>query len=335
VSKEILTTSKAIRPTRSRVFKIREIGVFGALLLLIIFFSLASEYFFKLENLLNILRQVSLMGIMGVGMTMVITSGEIDLSLGSVYGLSAVTTGVLMTSGVPIWLSVLVGLLIGLVVGTINGLLVTYGKIPALIVTIGMLNVARGLALLVVRGLSLSISERFVEGKALPYFIFLGQGELFGYVPMPAVFLLAIAIIGYLLYNKNIYGFHIRAVGGNPSAARASGIGVNKIKIFSFVILGFLSSLAGILNLSFLSNIQGTSGQGVELSVIAAVIIGGTSLSGGKGTIIGTIIGVLIMGVLKNGLILLKVSPFYQIIMVGLVIIVAVGLDMWTKRDSD
>jgi len=319
---------------RFELFKIREIGVLIALILLSLIFSLLSPYFLGVNNLLNIVRQISLTGIMAVGMTMVIVTGEIDLSVGACYGLSAIVAGLAMSNGFTIWSSILIALATGLLGGILNGLLVTYGRIPALIVTLGMLNIARGAALLLSHGLPISVNKRTVIDPNVSKFLFLGQGKIFNTVPMMIVFLLGVFIIGYAVFNKTIYGFHMKAVGGNPIAARASGLNVKKIKILAFSITGFLCALAGILNLSFLANVQGTVGTGLELEVIAAVIIGGTSLAGGEGTILGTLIGVLIMGVLRNGLVLLGVSPFWQILLIGVVIIGAVGIDMWTRRKS-
>ena len=313
-------------------FKVRELGVLSALIVITLVFTFTAKNFFGIENFLNILRQVSLLGVMAVGMTLVIVSGEFDLSVGSVSGLAACVSGVLMINGMSVWLAFIIGLVIGTLFGVLNGLLVTYGKIPALIVTLGTLNIARGLALIIVKGYPISISERYVKDPQLANFIFMGQGQLFGKIPMLITFLIVAFIIGYIVLNKNVYGYHMRAVGGNASAARASGIDVYKIKIMAFAGCGFLAGLAGILNLSFLSNIQGTAGAGLELNVIAAVIIGGTSLSGGSGTMIGSLIGVLIIGVLKNGLILLQVNTFWQTLIIGVVIISAVAIDIWTRK---
>ncbi len=316
------------------MFRIREIGVLMALIVLLILFSFLSPYFFSVNNLLNVVRQVSLLGIIAMGMTMIIVSGEIDLSVGAVYGLAAVVAGMLMTNGVSILLSLIFALVAGMGFGLINGMLVTYARIPALIVTLGTLNVARGAALIASKAQVIATSHRTVADPAINTFLFIGQGKLFGIIPMMSIFLVITAVVSYFIFSKTILGFHMRAVGGNKIAARASGINVMMIKIVAFVITGFLCALAGILNLSFLANVQGTVGYGLELDVIAAVIIGGTSMSGGEGTILGTTIGVLIMGVLRNGLILLGVSPFWQILIIGLVIIGAVGLDTWTSKQS-
>jgi ribose/xylose/arabinose/galactoside ABC-type transport system permease subunit len=318
----------------SEVFKIREIGVLLALIILFLTFSFSSPFFFGLENLLNVLRQVSLLGIISMGMTMVIVSGEIDLSVGAVYGFGSTIAGILMTNNVSIWLSIVVALICGVAFGTMNGLLVTYARIPALIVTLGMMNVARGASLIISKAQVISTNYRTVTDTHIDAFLFLGQGKLFGVIPMMSVFLIIIAIASYMLFNATIIGYHMRGVGGNAAAARASGINVKTIKISAFAFTGLLCAVAGVLNLSFLANVQGTIGQGLELDVIAAVIIGGTTLAGGEGTILGTIIGVLIIGVLRNGLILLGVSPFWQILVIGVVIIGAVGIDMWTKRRS-
>jgi ribose/xylose/arabinose/galactoside ABC-type transport system permease subunit len=163
-------------------------------------------------------------------------------------------------------------------------------------------------------------------------FLFIGQGKVFDTIPMMALFLIVITLISYFIFNRTIFGFHLRAVGGNPVAARAAGLDAFRIKIIAFTLVSLLSGLSGILNLSFLANVQGTIGLGLELDVIAATIIGGTSLSGGSGTIIGTIIGVLIIGVLRNGIMLMGINPFWQQVLVGLVVIGAVGIDVWVTK---
>jgi len=314
---------------------VRELGVLIALLLLVLAFSLASPVFFTVNNLLNIIRQVSLTGIIAMGMTMVIVSGEIDLSVGSVYGFGAIISGLLMTTaGLPIWLAIIIGLLTGAGFGLVNGFLVTYGRIPALIVTLGMLSIARGATLLISKAAVVSTNARTVKDSALPVFLFLGQGKVFDIVPMMTIFFALIAITAYIVYSKTPVGFYMKAVGGNAAAARAAGINVNVIKIIGFTITGLFCALAGILNLSFLANVQGTVGYGLELEVIAAVIIGGTSLTGGEGTILGTVIGVLIMGVLRNGLVLLGVSPYLQVLIIGIVIIISVAIDMWSRSKT-
>lgn len=316
-----------------KVLRIREMGVLLALLILFIFFSFASEYFFGLTNLLNVLRQVSLLGIMAMGMTMVITCAEIDLSVGAVYGLASTIAGMMMTKGgLSIWSSLVLTLLVTAGIGFMNGVLATFVRIPALIVTLGVMNMARGLALILSKAQVIGVNYRTVTDPFIDKFLYLGQGKVFDTVPMLALFLIIIAILSYLIFNHTIFGFHMRAVGGNPVAARAAGLSSYKVKIVTFTILGLLCGLSGILNLSFLANVQGTVGRGLELDVIAATIIGGTSLMGGSGTVIGTIIGVLIMGVLRNGIMLMGINPFWQEVLVGMVIIGAVAIDVWSSR---
>jgi ribose/xylose/arabinose/galactoside ABC-type transport system permease subunit len=336
---EVLHSSPRMKPGNAvskkllNVLKIREMGVFIAFILLFTFFSFASEYFFGLTNLLNVVRQVSLLGIMAMGMTMLITCAEFDLSVGSVYGLAGTIAGMLMTKGhTAIWLSIVVTLVTCSLVGLINGTLTSYVRIPSLIVTLGMMNVARGAALILSKAQVIGVNYRTVADPFINGFLFIGQGKVFDTIPMMALFLIFITLISYLLFNRTIFGFHLRAVGGNPVAARAAGLDAFRIKIIAFTLVSLLSGLSGILNLSFLANVQGTIGLGLELDVIAATIIGGTSLSGGSGTIIGTIIGVLIIGVLRNGIMLMGINPFWQQVLVGLVVIGAVGIDVWVTK---
>lgn len=324
-------------PTATRLRRLlsaRETGVFIALVVMCVFLAIVKpEIFPTPKNLLNIGRQVSLLGIMGVGMTFVIISAEIDLSIGSTYALSGLMTGILLTEGWLLLPSLAAGLLIGSLVGFINGWLSTYGKLPSFITTLGMLSVARGAALLITDGQPVTINKSFgVQPDVAEQFYFLGQGQLFGIIPMQLIFFIIVAVLGWLLLSRTVFGFQTYAVGGSQKAARVSGIKVFWIKIWAFVIMGFLSAMSGILSLAFLPSGQaGRTGTGLELDVIAAVIVGGASLSGGEGSILGTILGVLIIGVLRNGLVLLNISPFWQTTIIGLVIILAVGIDKWTR----
>jgi len=316
-------------------FSAKEFGIFLVLILLIAAFGILSPYFFQLDNMLNILRQISLTGIMAIGMTMVIVVGEIDLSIASLYTLSAIVSGLCMKAGVPIWISCLIGVLSGAIFGIINGVLVTYLRLPALIATLGTLNLAKGTAMLITNGVPVEIAQRNVPVPGLDKFFFIGQGKLFGLIPVMAIFLLIISIIGFIIFNKTMLGFHMRAVGGSMGAAIASGIRVKRVKILAFTIMGILSSISGVINLAFITNVRADGGAGLELTVISAVILGGTSMSGGEGTLGGTIIGVLIMGVLRNGLVLLGVSPFWQVFMIGIVIIGAATMDVWLRQKRD
>ncbi|MCC7163030.1 MAG: ABC transporter permease [Anaerolineae bacterium] len=298
-----------------------------------LFLSLTSPNFLNVTNLLNVGRQVSLLGILSVGMTFVIISGEIDLSVGSNYALSGLVTGMLLVQNWELIPALAAGLVIGSGIGFINGLLSTYGRLPSFITTLGMLSAVRGAALLITSGLPVTVDQAF-GGKpdVLEQFIFLGQGRFLGLIPMQLVFFVIVAIAGWLILSHTTLGFRVYAVGGNARAARVAGINVFGTKIAAFVMMGFFCAVAGILGMSFLPSGQaGRTGLGLELDVIAATIIGGASLSGGEGTILGTALGVLIIGVLRNGLVLLGISPFWQTTIVGLVIILAVGIDKWTR----
>lgn len=317
-----------------RVLAMREMGVLLALLALCTFLAVATDGFLTQVNLLNVGRQVSLLGIMAVGMTFVLISGEVDLSIGSIYAFSGLAAGMLIVDGWGLAPAMAAGLATGAAIGVVNGLLSTYGRLPSLIATLGMLSVVRGAALIMTDGQPVTVNERQgADPVTLATFEFMGQGRLFGVVPMQLVFFAAVAALGWLILSRTTFGFRVFAVGGSAKAARVSGIAVNSVKIWAFTLMGTLAALAGILSLAFLPSGQaGRTGLGLELDVIAAAIVGGASLSGGEGTILGTILGVLIIGVMRNGLVLMGVSPFVQELMIGLVIIVAVGIDKWSTR---
>lgn len=319
--------------TLRKILSSRETGVFIALVLMSIFLTFASPNFLTVKNLLNIGRQVSLLGIMAVGMTFVLIAKEIDLSIGSIYALVGLSVGMLLIEQLGVFQAVLVGLLLGGGIGFINGWLSTYGQLPSFITTLGMLSAIRGFALLITNGQPVTINESFgISKRVIDQFYFLGQGQLFGVIPMQLVFFILVLAIGYILLSRTVLGFQIYAVGGNEKAARVSGIRTKNVKIMAFMMMGILSGLSGILSLAFLPSGQaGRTGLGLELDVIAAAVIGGASLSGGEGTMLGTVIGVLIMGVLRNGLVLLGISPFWQTTIIGLVIILAVGVDKWSR----
>lgn len=311
----------------------RELGIILAFLALFLVFAVLSPYFLEIGNLLNVLRQVSLIGIMGIGMTMVIVTGEIDLSVSATYGLTAIVSGLLLVAGFPAFVCVLAALAVGFAVGAVNGLLVSYGRIPSIIVTLGMLNIARGISLLVTQGIPVIVSNNTVDNTpALERFLAMGQHQIFGHIPIMAVFLLGLTAIGWVAFQQTLIGFRMRAIGGNASAAQASGINVRRVKTMAFAINGLMAGFAGVLNIAFITNVRADSGSGLELTVIASVIIGGTSLQGGEGTMLGTLFGVLIIGVLRNGLVLLGVSPFWQVPILGVVIIGAVAIDIWLRK---
>ncbi|CCV08253.1 D-ribose transporter subunit; membrane component of ABC superfamily [Mesorhizobium metallidurans STM 2683] len=325
------------RLTLARLLRAREAGVFIALLVLCLFLSFATDGFLTSLNLLNVGRQISLLGIMAVGMTFVLIAGEVDLSVGSTYAFSGLATGMLIIAGWALLPAIGVGLATGVAIGLINGVLSTYGRLPSLIATLGMLSIVRGAALILTNGQPVTVNAR---NGALPgvlqSFGFMGQGYLFSIIPMQLVFFVIIAALAWMVVAFSNFGFRVYAVGGSAKAARVSGISVNSVKICAFVLIGVLAAFAGILSMAFLPSGQaGRTGVGLELDVIAATIVGGASLSGGEGTILGTILGVLIIGVMRNGLVLMGVSPFVQELMIGLVIIIAVGIDKWSTRRTN
>ena len=316
------------------LFAVRETGILLALLIIASILTFSTSSFLTIQNLLNVGRQVSLLGIMAIGMTFVLISREVDLSIGSIYAAAGLSTGMLIAHGWFLLPALGAGLIIGSAIGCLNGVLSTYGKLPSFIATLGMLSVVRGGALLVTNGQPVTVNTaRGGREEVINQFYFLGQGHLFDRIPMLLIFFISIALTAWFLLSNTTFGFRVYAVGGNEKAARLSGIRVFQTKILTFTLMGLLSAVAGILSLAFLPSGQaGRTGVGLELDVIAAAIVGGASLSGGEGTIPGTILGVLIIGVLRNGLILLGISPFWQTTIIGLVIIFAVGLDKWTEQ---
>lgn len=317
---------------RSVLRDTRELGIASMLIVLIIVFSISSKTFITPKNIMNIVRQVSLNGIMACGMTMIILLGDIDLSAGAVYFASAMTCGMLVTRGVPFLVAIPAGILVGALCGMISGFLVAKVGLPAFIATLGMTNIERGVWQTLSGGKIVSMTAASVKAEGLETFLFLGSGKIGGFVPMLVVFFVAILIISFILIHVTNFGFHLKAVGGNSNAARVVGINIERVKILAFTIHGAFCGMVGVLALSYLSSVQGTSGDGTELDAIAAVIMGGTSALGGEGSIIGTLIGVLIMGVLKNGLVLIGVTSFMQTAIIGLVVIASVTFDIQTSK---
>jgi ribose transport system permease protein len=307
----------------------RELGVFIFLILLAIVLTTQSEKFLTARNLLNVGRAASLVGIIAVGETFVIISGEFDISVGSIFGLAGVLAAFLMELNYNPWLAVAIALAAGLACGLLNGVLVTFGRIPSFIVTLGTLNVFRSLALILTDGRSANPLQGDLPRSILDPFFFLGQGMLFDVVPMQLVFMLLLMVIfGFVLHNT-IFGFRVFAVGGSARAAAISGVDARWIKIMAFVLSGFAAAVAGVLNYAFLGLSEPTYGVGLELDVLAAVIIGGASLTGGAGSMFGTLVGAILLGVIRNGLVLLSVPAWWQTFFIGAVIILAVGADRW------
>lgn len=290
---------------------------FIGLILLIIVVSILNPSFLDLSNLLNLLRQISINGLIAFGMTFIILTGGIDLSVGSILALSSAFIALMITSGVDPIIALIIGVLIGFVLGAVNGLLVTKGNMAPFIATLATMTIFRGLTLVITDGNPITnLGDSYL-------FQLFGKGYFIG-IPVPAVTMIIVFVILLIILQKTTFGRHTYAIGGNEIAAKISGIKVNKIKILIYGISGLMSALAGGILTSRLNSAQPTAGTSYELDAIAAVVLGGTSLTGGKGRIVGTLIGVLIIGVLNNGLNLLGVSSFYQQVVKGVVILIAV-----------
>ena len=326
IKKDIETYNNPIQTRISSLFKNPEIYTFIGFIVLIIIMSFGSEQFLTVANITNILRQVSIVGILAVGMTFVILIGGIDLSVGSVMALTGtMMAGFMVNMSMSPILAVILGISIGVLIGFITGSLVSYAKIPAIIVTLAMMEIARGAGLLYTGGYPLS---------GLPSsFSFIGRGYLFGIIPIPVVIMAVVFIIAYIILNHLPFGRYIYAIGGNEEAVRLSGIRVKKYKIMVFVISGITASIAGLILVSRLMSGQPNAGSGYELSAIAAVVLGGTSIAGGRGHIFGTLLGALLMGVLSNGLNLMGVSSYVQMVLTGLIIIGAIYLSSNKTKD--
>jgi len=298
---------------------------FLSLIILFIALSIASPYFLTANNLTSVSRQTAVFNTMALGMTIVIISGGIDLSVGSILGLSGLIGTMALERGYPIVLGVLIGILVGMLCGFVNGLLVTRLKIPPFVVTLGTLGIYRGLALIFSNGLPVH--------KIPAAFSFLGEGSLLG-IPFVAWMLVSCAVIVHVVLEHTRLGRYAFAIGSNKIASIYAGIPVDFHVTAVYAIGGALTGLAGMIEASRLMTGQPTAGQGYELQAIAAVVIGGGSLNGGEGSVVGTLIGAFIMGLLSNGADLLNISNYWQQVIIGSVIILAVTLDEVRKRRS-
>ncbi|MFN8677131.1 MAG: ABC transporter permease [Thermomicrobiales bacterium] len=303
---------------------VKELNILLALVLLCALLAFLSPVFFTWNNLLGVARAFSLTAIAAIGQTMVIITGGIDLSAGSIIGLASLSTGMLLVNGWPSPLAILAGLTIGTAFGACNGLLITRVGLPPFIATLGTLSIGRGLIYVVTQGYP-------VTAPRDELLLQIGQGYV-GQIPMPVIIMVVVTILATLFLGKTTLGRYIYAVGGNEEAARLAGINVNNVKMFVYTTSGFLASVSGIILLSRLVSAQPTAGLGQELPVIAASIIGGTSLIGGEGTALGAVLGAAIVGVLENGIVLLGINTYAQQVVTGAAIILAVALDIWQKR---
>lgn len=296
-------------------------SLFGLLVLCIIV-SILSPRFLSIANIKNVLTQVSVNTIIAIGMTFVILTGGIDLSVGSSLAISGAVAATIVKVTGNVFLAIVSALLIGIIVGVINGIFISKGKIQAFIVTLATMTIFRGVTQVYTNGTPVS-----GLGKS---FGAIGNKTFLG-IPIPVVITLIVFLISYYVLSETRYGRYLYAVGGNEDSARLSGINTDKVKTIVYIISGITAALSGIIVTSRIGSASATAGAGYELDAIAAVVLGGTSLAGGEGSIAGTIIGALIIGVLNNGLNLMNVSPYYQLIVKGLVILLAVMIDKKNK----
>jgi len=297
-------------------------GALIGLVLLFGVFSILTTSFFNSYNLINIARQCSINLVLAVGMTFIVLTGGIDLSVGGVLALVGTLVAGFIAAGMDMMLALAIGLVVGILFGLFNGVCVAYAKIPPFITTMATLSIARSLALIYSGGYPITgMPEAFT---------FIGTGTV-GWLPVPVIIAIVIVAFGIFLLRKTIFGRYIYAIGGNEDATRLSGINVNTWKLATYGLHGLLTAIAGIVMTARMNSGQPGAGQGIELDIIAAVVIGGTSLTGGEGGIFGTIIGALVITVLNNGLTLLDINPYLQGLIIGLVILASVFLDKHKK----
>jgi len=301
--------------------RLREIGILLALLAVVSVFSALTPYFFSLSNLTNIVVQSSITGIISVGMTLVIILGGIDLSVGSLVALVGVVITTIMVNGVSVGLAILLGILIGAIVGLFNGSMISRLGLQPFIVTLGSMSLLRGAALVYSHGDPIfKVSKEFRSIFA---------GTILG-MPGPIFYLILVSAIGFFILNFTRYGVYIKAVGGSEEASKMSGVDIAWTKTFTYILSGIFTALAALVMVGRLGAAEPIAGSGFELDAIAATAIGGTSMSGGKGNIPGTILGALILGTLRNGLTLMNVQSFYQVLASGSIILIAVTIDKLT-----
>jgi ribose/xylose/arabinose/galactoside ABC-type transport system permease subunit len=323
-----LSKSKSLSASEKKAISIGELiqkfSPIFILLLLVVIISIASDIFFQVPNLINIIRQTAILGIVSMGMTLVILTAGIDLSVGSLMAVSACIMGVAATElSIHPALAVFLGLLAGTLMGIINGVIITKGQIQPFIGTLGMMVAARGIVLLITGGLAV---------RDIPESMLVMGSRFLGRIPYSAFLFAAVAIIAWVLLNKTTLGRNVMAVGGNAEASRTSGIRVDRTKIIVYGLCGFFCAIAGFLYMGRVNSVPPLMASGMELQAITAVALGGTSLAGGNGSVIGTVIGVFTIGVLNNGLNLMNVPAALQQVILGTMIIIVVILDAWRKR---
>ncbi|TMA85387.1 MAG: ABC transporter permease [Deltaproteobacteria bacterium] len=301
-----------------RIFGLRDFGVLVAAVLIAVFFSALTPVFLTSYNLFNILRQTAELGIIAMAMTILIVGGEFDLSVGAIYAVTGVVAGVLASRvGVDIWLAAAAGILSALALGALNAVLIASTRINSFIATLATMMVYRGIAMVLSQGQPISFRLDF-------FMDLFGRAELFGVLPVPVVWFAAWGVFAYVLLHRTTFGVRVFATGDNREAAELAGIKTARVKSIAFLITALASGLAALISLSFLKTVTPTQGTGLELEAIAAAVIGGTAMSGGVGSILGTFLGTFIMAEVRTGLVLLGTDAYVQDAFVGLVIALAV-----------
>lgn len=301
------------------------IGIMVVLLILCIIVSLATDKFLTSGNIISVLRQISINTYIALGMTLIIILGHIDLTVGAVVAMcGTLTVGFIVNQGLPVELAIIGGILLGVLFGFINGVIVSTFKVPSFIITMAMMNVANGIAYVYSGGQSTRITDGF--------FISIGTGYLFSLIPLPVLYMILLIIVISFLLVKTRFGVYVYAIGGNREAARLSGIPIRKIEIIVFTLSGLLSAFAGLVLASRMYSGQPSVGSGYEMDAIAACVLGGTSMAGGKGSISGTVLGAMVIGIISNGLNLIGVSSYWQLIVKGIIIATAVIWDSQKEK---
>lgn len=324
-----MTDNKVENKRSARVAAIQQRMLDSVLILfaicMIIFFTFHSPYFLSLKNFMNILSSVSVVGIIATGMTLVMITRGIDLSVGSIIALTGCVSALLIVNyQVPWPLAILITLIIGLLVGAVNGVLITRFKVVPFIATLGSMNIFRGIAFILTNGQAI-----YVPDKVITY---LGTGKIFGLIPIPAVIMLFFFVLFWLITRFTVFGRNVFAVGGNSVASRLAGIPVQRLTLILYILTGVLSAIAGLVMTGLTSTAMPSAGDGYNLDTITAVYLGGNSANGGEGSVWRTFMGILIIGILNNGMALLSIQSYWQTFVKGCLLIAAVVFDMLRRK---
>lgn len=312
------------RPSKARRFLLsKEMMLTYVLILIMALITMINPVFLTAGNLLSVLKQITVIAIIAVGQTFVIASGGIDLSVGYLMAVSSIVFASLLSTGLNIVLAMILGIAASMALGFANGIMVTRLRLPPFIITFGMANIAKGIVLV--------ITQSYVIQVRNPVMSYIGIGEVAGGIPVMALFVPVFVLLGWFLMNKTVFGDHVLAIGGNEAAARLSGIRVNRVKTIVYTMTGVLCGIAGILITARLNGGNPNAGLTTDMDTIGAVIVGGTSFSGGIGTVIGSFIGAFLMGVIRNGLVLMNVDLYWQTIVTGTIVISVCAIKEFLK----